>query len=122
MKEREARRVAWLVEKHGRTFARLEHARFFDMFWLRLEVIDLTLTDRDHNELVSKAFWHEGTLPVFRESRSGGVSPHAFAGGLIPTPDEPWILVRGLHMPRPAARPPWVTRAASWLRRRFLES
>jgi hypothetical protein len=51
-------------------------------------------------ELYSADFWHQGPLPVFRETRTGFVSPYAFSGGHVPTPDEPWVTVRGLYPPQ----------------------
>jgi hypothetical protein len=89
----------WIVEKNGRPFGRLEDARFQDMFWVNYRVVDLTERPGDRDALFSKIFWHEAPLPTYRHAQTGHVNRSAFAGGLLPTPESPWVSIRALHPP-----------------------
>ena len=109
----DSRLRVWIVEKEERQFARLEDARFVDMFWVSYRVIDLTETEEDRQRLFSAPFWLEGPLPTFRHLPSGIVCSTAFAGGgVLPTPETPVVVMRGLNPP--ARKPGWFRRLRNW--------
>lgn len=95
----DAQHRVWWVEKQGKVFARLEDARFADMFWVAYRVVDLTRTEQERAELYSKKFWHDGPLPKFRHVKTGAVVETAFAGGQTPTAEDPLVWIRALHPP-----------------------
>jgi len=90
----------WLIEKDGKVFGRLEGARFSDMFWVAYRVIDLTDCAEDRAALFSQPFWHLSPLPTFRHLQTDMRCTGAFAGGLIPTPEFPWVHMRALYPPQ----------------------
>jgi hypothetical protein len=51
----DAHRRIWWVTKYGRILARLEDARFGDMFWVQYTVVDLTSTSEDQLLLSRRA-------------------------------------------------------------------
>ncbi len=103
----------WIVEKEGRQFARIEDARFVDMFWVSYRVIDLTKTEADRRFLFSAPFWLEAPLPTFRHVPSGFVCNTAFAGtGVLPTPENPLVIMRRLIPPE--RKPGWFRRLRNW--------
>jgi hypothetical protein len=103
----------WIVEKAGRPFGRLKDARFQDMFWVNYRVVDLTERPADRDALFSKSFWHEAPLPTYRHAHTGHLNSTAFAGGLLPTPECPWVSIRALHPPAPRREP--VARIVRWI-------
>lgn len=110
----------WWVEKEGKVYARLEEARFLDMFWVIYRVVDLTTTEQARTELYSMKFWHEGPLPTFRHVETGVVVDSAFAGRQTPTPEDPLVSLRALYPPpenRTQRPSPTMAPDANFLRR-----
>jgi hypothetical protein len=112
----------WLVEKADadgsmRPLARLEDARWADMFWVVYSVVDLTTCEEDRARLFSTELWHADPLPTFRHVPTNVVWEHAFAGGQLPSIERPYVTLRALHPPmRPA--PGMLARSMRWLRAR----
>lgn len=111
----------WWIEKEGQVYARLEEARFLDMFWVLYRVVDLTTTEQARTELYSMKFWHEGPLPTFRHVETGVAVDSAFAGRQTPTAEHPLVSLRSLYPPpvTRARRPFPETDATTHLLRRF---
>jgi hypothetical protein len=96
----DAHRRIWWVTKYDRIFARLQDARFSDMFWVRYTVVDLTSTSDDQLLLFSKDFWLNAPLPTFEHVETGVVVDTAFAGsGVIPSLEQSFVIIRALHPP-----------------------
>src|SRR4051794_14093685 len=95
---RDAAHRDWLVEKNGRVFARLEDARFAEMFWVSYRVVDLTKNDVDRSALFASDFWHQAPHPTFRNSMTGASCSTAFAGR-TPTQADPVVHMRALYSP-----------------------
>jgi hypothetical protein len=104
------------VTKYDRIFARVQDARFSDMFWVRYTVVDLTATTEDQLLLFSKGFWLDAPLPEFEHVETGIVVDTAFAGGgVIPSLEQPFVILRALHPP--AERVTTGQRLKRWLLR-----
>ncbi len=108
----------WLVSERGRPpLARLEDARWDDMFWVAYFVVDLTTSERDRARLFSADFWQKDPLPTFTHVPTNVVCDGAFAGGIVPTSAKPYVTMRALHPPA-KPMPGLFARAAHWLRSR----
>ena len=60
------------------------------MFWTAYRVVDLAETDDDRRALFSKAFWHNDPLPTFTHVETGLLDERGFAGGVFPSPKQPF--------------------------------
>jgi hypothetical protein len=89
----------FVVEKNGRSWARLDDARSNDMFWVAYRVRPLPDDSALPVEIFDECFWHQAPLPTFHHVDTGIVSVGAFAGGRVPTTDFHLVSIRGLHPP-----------------------
>ncbi len=80
----------WIVELDGEDLGRLTGATVTDMFWKTYTLVG------SNPRLFDDSLWLHGRF-AFRHAISGRRAPHAFCGGLRPTPDAPHVSMRGLY-------------------------
>ncbi|MEM7151604.1 MAG: hypothetical protein AAF799_02135 [Myxococcota bacterium] len=91
------RQYGWFVERNGTPIAILLDPQWVDMFWDSYRVHPVPGSNLP-DMIYTAELWHAGDL-VYRNRATGEVVG-AWAGGALPTRDDPRVVMRGLYLHR----------------------